>query len=107
VVVTNVGTDKTYRNFYVTATNPAGPWSDPVFMTKMELTHRSFLTMTGRSISYQTGLANRLTKGQYTKVKLTFQQEKEKLRSGKFGKVVGAVMLKGLICIGKMVITIC
>ena len=31
VVVTNVGIDKKYRNFYVTATNPAGPWSEPIY----------------------------------------------------------------------------
>lgn len=31
VVVTNVGIDKIYRNFYVTATNPAGPWSEPIY----------------------------------------------------------------------------
>lgn len=30
MVVTLVGENKSYQNFYVTATNPSGPWSDPI-----------------------------------------------------------------------------
>ena len=32
MVVTNVTGDRQYGNFYVTATNPAGPWSEPIFV---------------------------------------------------------------------------
>jgi alpha-N-arabinofuranosidase len=34
VVVTLVSGNKGYQNFYVTATNPAGPWSNPVYVAQ-------------------------------------------------------------------------
>ena len=58
VVVTNVGIDKVYRNFYVTSRNPAGPWSDPIYYDQNGIDPSLFFDDDGKVYF----LSNRATK---------------------------------------------
>lgn len=58
VVVTLVSDNKGYKNFYVTAQNPAGPWSDPVFVDQNGIDPSLFFDDDGRVYF----LSNRATK---------------------------------------------
>lgn len=46
MITTNVGAG---GNFYVTATNPAGPWSDPIFIQAEGIDPDLFLDTDGRT----------------------------------------------------------
>jgi alpha-N-arabinofuranosidase len=58
VVVTNVGIDKIYHNFYVTSTNPAGLWSEPIYYDQNGIDPSLFFDNDGKVYF----LSNRATK---------------------------------------------
>jgi len=49
MVVTNVTGDRQYGNFYVTATNPAGPWSEPIFVDQNGIDPSLFFDDNGKT----------------------------------------------------------
>ena len=49
MVVTNVTGDRQYGNFYVTATNPAGPWSEPIFVDQNGIDPSLFFDEDGKT----------------------------------------------------------
>ena len=49
MVVTNVSGDRQHSNFYVTATNPAGPWSEPIFVDQNGIDPSLFFDEDGRT----------------------------------------------------------
>ncbi len=49
MVVTLVTGDREYHNFYVTATNPAGPWSEPISVAQNGIDPSLFFDEDGRS----------------------------------------------------------
>lgn len=58
MVTTLVGEDKSYQNFYVTATNPAGPWSNPIYIAQNGIDPSLFFDDDGKVYF----LSNRATK---------------------------------------------
>ena len=49
MVVTNVTGDRVYNNFYVTATNPAGPWSEPIVVAQNGIDPSLFFDEDGKT----------------------------------------------------------
>ncbi len=58
VVVTNVSGDRDYKNFYVTASNAAGPWSGPIYYDQNGIDPSLFFDEDGKVYF----LSNRATK---------------------------------------------
>jgi alpha-N-arabinofuranosidase len=58
VIATLVGGGQVYKNFYVTATDPVGPWSDPIFYDQHGIDPSLFFDDDGRCYF----LSNRATK---------------------------------------------
>lgn len=60
MVVTLVSANKAYQNFYVTATNPAGPWSEPIIVDQSGIDPSLFWDDDGK-VYFQSNRATKST----------------------------------------------